>query len=145
MIQRFEKFTYSVFELSRCLHKIAGDEMKPYGLKGPYAFYITTLYRSGGITATRLSELCGRDKADVSRAITELERKGIVAKNNAYRATLRLTPDGEILAQAIHQKIMAAVTYAGKDLSEGDRTVFYNVLQSLVNNLQELSQNGLEV
>ena len=145
MIARFEKFSYAISELSRCWHKIAAEEMKQYELKGPYAVYFTTLYRCGGITASKLSELCGRDKADVSRAVSVLEKKGFIRKDAGYRATIHLTATGEILAQSISQKVMTAVSYAGKDLSEGDRNTFYACLESLVHNLQTLSQNGLEV
>lgn len=144
MIARFEKFSYAISELSRCWHKIATDEMKQYDLKGPYALYFTTLYRTGGITSARLSELCCRDKADVSRAISVLEKKGFIEKDTGYRAVLRLTPSGEALARTINQKVMAAVAYAGKDLTEDERNTFYHCLQSLVHNLQILSQTGLE-
>lgn len=145
MIARFEKFSYAISELSRCWHKIAAEEMKEYDLKGPYAVYFTTLFRSGGLTASKLSELCGRDKADVSRAISILEKKKLVSKDPGYRATIRLTKNGEALAESINQKVMAAVSYAGKDLSESDRNTFYTCLDSLVQNLQALSLNGLEV
>ncbi len=145
MISRFEKFSYAIFELSRCWHKIAAEEMKQYDLKGPYAVYFTALYRCGGITASRLSELCGRDKADVSRAVSVLEKKGFIRKESGYRATIFLTQSGKDLATTINQKVMAAVSYAGKDLSEDDRNTFYACLESLVQNLQALSQSGLEV
>ena len=144
MIARFEKFSYAISELSRCWHKIASEEMKHYDLKGPYAVYFTTWYRCGGTTASRLSELCGRDKADVSRAVSIMEKKGLICKEAGYRATIYLTESGENLAKTINQKVMAAVSYAGKDLSEQDRNTFYACLESLVQNLQALSQNGLE-
>lgn len=144
MLYRFEKFSYAISELSRCLHKLASEEMKHYDLKGAYAFYFTTLYRCDGITSARLSELCGRDKADVSRAITVLEKKGLVAKDSGYRASICLTPAGKTLAESINQKIISAVSFAGKDLSEADRNTFYACLESLVQNLQTLSQIGLE-
>lgn len=144
MIERFEKFSYAISELSRCWHKIAAEEMAPHDLKGPYAVYFTTLYRNSGITAARLSELCGRDKADVSRAVSLLQKKGLIQKEPGYRACLHLTPTGEALAQTINQKVMSAVAYAGKDLSEDARQTFYVCLETLVRNLQTLSQNGLE-
>ena len=145
MIERFEKFSYAIFEISRCWHKIAADAMRQYDLKGPYAVYLSVLYRNDGITAARLSALCARDKADISRAIPVLEKKGLISKDAGYRATIHLTDAGKELANTINQKIMAAVSYAGKDLSEEDRNTFYASLDSLVHNLQDLSQNGLEL
>ena len=80
----------------------------------------------------------------MSRAVSVLEKKGFIRKETGYRATIHLTDGGVKLAQTINQKVMAAVSYAGKDLSEGDRNTFYACLESLVQNLQILSQNGLE-
>lgn len=145
MITRFEKFSYAIFEISRCWHKIAGDVMRQYDLKGPYAVYFSALSRVDGITSARLGELCGRDKADVSRAIAVLEKKGLVKRDSGYRAIIFLTEDGRKLADAINEKASAAVAYAGKDLSEDARNSLYASLDTLVRNLQTLSQTGLEV
>lgn len=35
MVERFERFSLAIAESSRCWHKLAGEEMKVYGLKGP--------------------------------------------------------------------------------------------------------------
>ena len=66
MVDRFERFSFSVFEISRCWHKLAAEEMAKYDLKGPHAIYLTVLqHNPEGLTAARICELCGRDKADV--------------------------------------------------------------------------------
>ena len=79
MLSRFERFSVSISELYRHIHKISADEMAKYGLKGPYAIYLLTMHRySDGITATQLCELCDRNKAEVSRAVTAMEVMGLV-------------------------------------------------------------------
>ena len=45
MIDRFERFTYSVFELARLWHKIASEEFGKYGLK--YGGYYSGAYYRG--------------------------------------------------------------------------------------------------
>ena len=81
MVNRFERFSYAISEISRCWHRIAGEEMGQFGLNGSSSVYFTTLYRyPEGITAAQLGELCSRDKADVSRTISLLEKKGIVER-----------------------------------------------------------------
>ena len=45
MIDRFERFSFAISEVSRCWHKLAAEEMEKYGLKGSHAVYLTTLYR----------------------------------------------------------------------------------------------------
>ena len=55
MLERFERFSLAIFEISRCWHKLAAAELAPYGLKGAHAIYLTMMYRCGeGITAPQL-------------------------------------------------------------------------------------------
>lgn len=148
MVERFEKFIFSISEIYRYWHKIAADEMEKYGLKGPYALYFTAMYQyEEGITATQLSELCSRDKADVSRAISNLEKKGFVIKKgvnqNLYRARLALTDLGRSMAEKINEKAKLAVELGGKGLSDEHRAIFYEALDLIVSNLQTLSKEGL--
>ena len=44
MLDRFERFSFLVFEVSRCWHKLAAEEMEKYGLGSAQAVYLTTLY-----------------------------------------------------------------------------------------------------
>lgn len=148
MIDRFERFSYAISEISRCWHRIASEEMGKYDLKGPFSVYFTTLYRyPEGITAAQLSELCSRDKADVSRAMSRLESKGLVTRQEsegkAYRAKLRLTAQGMELAEHINQKASTAVEYASRGLPAEKRAVFYEALELITTNLQMLSKEGL--
>ena len=74
VIRRFEKFSMAMTEINRYWHKIAADELEKYGLKGPYVVYLTILMRyPDGITAAQLCDLSGRNKADVSRAVSDME------------------------------------------------------------------------
>ena len=148
MIHRFERFSYAISEISRCWHRIAGEEMGKYDLKGSFSVYFTTLYRyPEGVTAAQLGELCSRDKADVSRAMALLEKKGLVtrqeADGKAYRAKLILTEEGMVLAEHINQKAGAAVEYASQGLPADKRAVFYEALELITANLQKLSKEGL--
>ena len=100
MLNRFTKFSLLIAEIDRCWHKLAAEEMAKYGLNSPHAVYLNTLYDAGaaGITAAQLSEMCDKDKAAVSRALAELERRALVtremANDTAYRALIRLTEEG---------------------------------------------------
>ena len=145
MIQRFERFSYGIFEINRCWHKLAAEEMEKYGLKGPYAVYLIALARSGeGITAAQLCELCGRDKADVSRAVRLMEEKGRVRREGTnYRALLQLTHEGLQAAGHVKKRASLAVEHAGKGLSQQERAIFYQVLDTITLNLQALSREGI--
>lgn len=145
MIDRFEKFSYFISEISRYWHKIANDVMTEYGLKGPHSVYFTTMSQyPDGITATKLCELCSRDKADVSRAIAVMENKGLVTKEGAnYRALLKLTKEGEKIAKLIKSRAEAAVEFGGNGLTDEQRTIFYEALEIICSNLEDLSMKGL--
>lgn len=145
MLDRFERFSYAIFDISRCWHKLAAEEMAKYDLKGPHAIYLLALQRSGeGITAAQLCELCGRDKADVSRALSLMEQKGLVKKEGSnYRALLKLTEEGAQAANHVCRRASVAVEHAGKGYSPEHRQIFYDVLETITANLQILSRDGL--
>ena len=148
MIDRFERFSSALFSIYRQWHKIAGDVMEEHDLKGTYAIYLTNLANyPEGITAAKLSELCCRDKADVSRSLSQLEDKGLIvksgAKGNSYRALITLTDEGMEIAQHVKERAAVAVCTAGKDVSDEDRAIFYTALESVAANLRVLSEEGL--
>lgn len=148
MIGRFERFSYSISEISRLWHRIAGEEMGKYGLKGAYSVYFTTLYRyPEGLSAAQLVDLCSRDKADVSRAMGLLENKGLVCRvapdGKAYRAPLALTPEGRQIAAQINGRAEAAVELASFGLPDEKREIFYEALELITANLQKLSRDGI--
>lgn len=148
MIDRFEKFTFVIDEISNYWNKIASDEMKKYELKGPYALYLTTLYNHPeGITATRLCEICHKDKSEVSRAVSCMIGKGIVERvevnNNAYRALLKLTETGKVSAEHIRSRANLAVELGGMGMSDEQRSIFYDSLDLIASNLRKISKEGL--
>lgn len=145
MIDRFERFSLAISEISRCWHKIAADEMEKYGLKGSHAIYLTTLCRyPEGITAARLCELSGKDKADVSRMMSIMEKKELVKKEgSSYRARLMLTPAGMEAAEHVRSRATLAVERASRGLSDERRAVFYEALELIVSNLQNICEEGL--
>lgn len=145
MIDRFERFSYALFEISRCWHKIASDVMAEYELKGPYAIYLVVLRRYGdGLTAARLCEMSGRDKADVSRAVSAMEQKGLIRREGlgAYRAVLKLTDAGIEVSNRVAELAGRAVYCAGGALSPEHLQQFYSALELIMVNLQALSKDG---
>lgn len=148
MIDRFEKFSLAISEISKNWHKLTGEEMEKVGLKGPHSVYILTMHRyPEGLTASQICDLCGKDKADVSRMISILEKKGLVAKEGMnqriYRGMFKLTEEGKEIAEHVRKRVSLAVELAGKDLNEEKRAIFYDALESVTMNLRELSKEGL--
>ena len=148
MLNRFARFSLAISEIDRCWHKLAAEEMAKYELNSPHAVYLTTLYNfAEGITAAKLGELCCKNKADVSRMVAILEKKGLVRKEtiggNLYRAKLVLTEEGKQAAEHVQQRAAVAVELAGSGMSEEEREVFYRCLELITTNLQTLSKEGL--
>ncbi len=148
MLNRFTRFSLAISEIDRCWHKLAAEEMAKYELNSPHAVYLTTLYNfEEGITAAKLGELCCKNKADVSRMVTILEKKGLVQKEavggNLYRAKLLLTAEGKQAAEHVQQRAALAVELAGSGMTDSDREVFYRCLERITINLQTLSKEGL--
>lgn len=148
MIDRFERFSLSIAEISRYWHRITAAEMEQYGLKGPHSIYLIALHRNpDGLTAPQLCELCGKDKADVSRAMSLMEKKGLVVKEgihqNLYRGVFKLTGEGLAAAEHICRRASLAVELAGGELSDENRTIFYTALDVITAKLREISKEGL--
>lgn len=148
MKSRFERFSYAVSEVSRYWHKIASDEMEKYGLRGSHAIYLVVMSRyDEGITATNLSEICGRDKADVSRAVAMMEKKGLAVKEGVnqslYRARLKLTEEGKVAAEQVKARADVVVNLAGSGVSDEEREIFYTAFEKILDQLRLISEDGL--
>lgn len=148
MLDRFERFSFHIFEVTRYWHKITADEMEKFGLKGTHCVYLLAmLQHPEGITAAKLGELCGRDKADVSRMVSIMEQKGLVIREsvakNLYRGLLKLTREGMAAAEYVSRRVKVAVELASKGLDEVRRGMFYDALELIVTNLRGISDDGL--
>ena len=148
MLKRFEQFSYVISGIYRYIQKIEREEMEKYGYKGSYAQYLVVINsRDEELTVSRLSEICEKDKALVSRIITEMEQKGLIIREcqngKLYRAKLRLTGKGKAAAEYVCQRAKQAVEAVGKNLSDKEREVFYNTLDNISSNLEILSREGI--
>lgn len=148
MLNRFARFSLAISEIDRCWHKLAADEMEKYELNSPHAVYLTTLYNyKEGITAAKLGQLCCKNKADVSRMIRILEKRGLVRKERVgakfYRAKLVLTEKGRQAAEHVQARAELAVEMAGSGMTAEERGVFFRCLEKITANLQRMTKEGL--
>lgn len=145
MISRFERFSVALSVLSRCLHRIEEDEMEQYGLKGSFAIYLAALSRyPDGVPAARLCEICEKDKAAVSRTVSEMEKHGLLCRDgDSYRAMLRLTDMGWRAANHVSSRAQTAVDLAGQDMTESERAAFYGALERIAARMQDICKDGL--
>ena len=146
MKDRFEHFTISIFDISHYWNKIASNVMKEHGLRGGYALYLSVLYNSEEeITASKLAELCRRDKSDISRAILAFQEKGILQSygTSRYRAPLKLTDKGKEIAARLRQQADMALKTAGEGLTDEMRVHIHESLDLIAKNLKQIYVEGL--
>lgn len=148
MLKRFEQFSTVVSGINRYIQKIERDEMVKYGYKGAFAQYLVVLNKyPQGLTLTNLCEICDKDKAAVSRALTELVEKELVFKdikeNKSYKGKYCLTDKGKECAEYVVTKAKMAVSKVGSELSEEQRVVLYSSLEIIAENLKKISKDGL--
>lgn len=148
MVSRFEQLSSAVSRIYHYIQKIERVEMEKFGLKGPHVQCLLALSRNPeGLTASQLCTICERDKAAISRTITELEMEGILDRDirngNRYRALLTLTERGKTAAARVDERVRVAVEKAGEGLTDAQRSVFYSVLSLIANNLQGICADGL--
>lgn len=148
MLSRYERLSSAISEITRLINRISADVMKSYGLRGSLAKYLLVMLRNhGGLTASKLCLLCERNKADVSRALSELEMLGLITKasNARYRAKMILTDRGSEIATDIANRAMDVITFAGKDVSEDERETLYRALDSISKNLEAIESGSTKL
>ena len=140
MEERFQMFTILIAKISRSIRRIKTEEMEEFNLKSPHVSCLYYLYRQNGtLTSKELCDICDEDKASISRSIDYLEKnKFISCDSNAekrYNAHLFLTDKGKEVGKIITQKIDHIVNLASRGLNEEKRTIFYECLNLISNNL----------
>ena len=146
MVSRFEKVSSGIFSIFRDIQHLEAEEMEKYGLKGSFAQYLLVMERyPEGITAAKLGKLCDKDKAAVSRAMNEMQAKGLVSRKDgsAYRAPLCLTEQGRKAAAFVKRRAQVAVEIAGQGLSDEHRKIFYSSLDLIADNLKKICKEGI--
>lgn len=149
MVGRFEQFCAAIVAIQRSIARIERMEMEKYGLKGPHAQCILMMgHNPEGITAAELCTACDKDKAAISRALSELENAGMISRvdpnGKRYRSMLYLTEKGRSVADQLDDQVHRAISQVSDGYDVETREIFVHVLNMIALNLQELSQSGIQ-
>ena len=147
-MNRFEQFSYVISGINRHIQKIERDEMIKYGYKGAFAQYLVALRRyPEGITSAKLCEICDKDKAGISRVLTEMQEKGLILRetqsDHRYNALIKLTAEGLKAAAYVDERAQAAIEAVGNEMTDENRAAFYATLDFIAAKLQTISKEGL--
>ena len=142
MLRRWECFSQAIAGIYREMQRVENEEMTRCGLKGASAQYLTAIGRNPGITVSKLSEFCVKDKAAASRAVAELENKGMAERHGtgegAYRAQLFLTEDGKKVLRHIRSRSHVIILQASQGVSGEHLRIFYETLNQINTNLRSI-------
>lgn len=144
MLSRFSKFTTDITVAYKNIQKIKRLEMDSIGMKGTHVNCISILRSErSGLTASELSKIAREDKAGISRALSQLEEEGYIryiegegaGEKRKYRAKAVLTEKGHDYGRQVEEMIYRAVSFAGGELDDEKREIFYEVLGVISGNL----------
>ena len=149
MEELYRTFTLQIAKCNRYIRKLKQVKMETFGLKGPHVSCLYYLYKSDTpLTLKELCDICDEDKAYVSRAVDALKKDGYITSNSKaekrYRDPLLLTEKGVETAKGIERKIDEIVRAAGEGVTPEEREIFYKTLAHIGNNLQKMSEEGLQ-
>lgn len=149
MDDRFLQFSISLSRLNKRVQALKTDAMGHIGLKGVHTILLYTLTQNpGGVRFAELCTKCDLDRAIVSRTLTELCGRELVAKQGEpgrYNASYVLTDTGAALAEQMVGAINRATAGAAAGISDRDLATFYKVLAKFQHNLANLQQAPAEL
>ena len=124
-------------KMSKDFNKDYVDFLKPYGLGKLHAFYLICLYKCpNGIKLKDLNELIGCDKSNTSRALADLQDKGIVCKDTdsdiEKKYMVMLTDDGREIAKAFANLVKKNVNVILSRLTQNEVETLFNIVKKLI-------------
>lgn len=142
-MDRFNKFTTQVNKIVRNIYRIKCEETGKLGLKGTHVSCLYYLYRAETpLTAVELCSVCGEDKAAISRAVDYLGGEGYLkcgsGTQKKYKSPISLTEKGRETGKIISEKVESILVDASRGLTEEKRAVFYESLDLISDNLQQI-------
>lgn len=126
-------------KMSKDFNRDYGEFLKPYGLSKIHSFYLLCLHkRPDGIKLKELSEIVGCDKANTSRAIADLQDKGIVCKDTdndiEKKYMVMLTSEGREIANKFAELVKVNVTNVLSRLSKNEIDTLKSIINKLILN-----------
>ena len=142
--ERFSAFTVLIANINRSIRRIKSEEMAEFNLKSPHVSCLYYLRRLGAMSAKELGDICGEDKASLSRSIDYLEKRGYVVTSNKkgmrYKAEISLSDAGREVAKRVVEKIDGFLKNVGASLGEDGREALYSGLRTVNRDLEKICE-----
>ena len=115
--------------------------MEAFDLGPAHTVCLNILYEQPeGTTKTNLAQLCGVDKAQISRVVSELQEKELVVaspRQKGYKQKIALTDKGHEVAQEITGIIIDINEYVSQSIPQEQIDLFYTTFGTICNNLKK--------
>jgi len=122
--------------LNKNLQKIYDELLKPYGLSKFHAFYLMFLMKfDKGLKLIELNEKIGCDKANTSRAIMDMENKGIIVKEGntcEKKFIVKLTERGFQIANKFREMSRDCMKKMFGCLSDREQLEYSNLTEKML-------------
>lgn len=141
---RFIKFSALLNSAEKSISRMKHKKMDSYGLDNAHTLCICVLAEAReGLTKTELASSCGVDKAQISRVVTALQKKGYVAsdaKQKLYKQKYALTDDGKKVADELSELILDINSYVSGSIPEEQISLFYATFETICENLMKAEE-----
>ena len=130
-IENFENCIIPILfnKTNKLFTKLYDDLLKPYGLSKFHGFYLICLHKNPeGLKLNDFNQIIGCDKANTSRAMSDLESKGFIVRDSD---------------SIIEKKYMVKLTDVGKEVSDKFVNNIRKFGSSLMDKLTEDEQKQL--
>lgn len=133
---KLEEFGFPILfsKISKSFNKKFGDFLIPYGLSKLHAFYLMCLYKNKkGLTLNQLNIMTGCDKANTSRAISDMEEKDMVVRSSLGEKKYKviLTDKGLDVGKVFMQSIKDSIKKTFAMLTEKELCFFQSIILKL--------------
>lgn len=148
MSDKFIRFTGRITGITKSIRKLISEEVARLGLRRAYAIPIYFIYENGPISASKLSRLCGEDKANLSRTLHLLEADGYVVMEERTsprrRVRVALTAEGERIGGLLSARSRELVAVASEGISAEAMAVMNDALFKIDENLRAALEGALD-
>ena len=137
---RLDSFVTHISGASKSITKIKNRGMAKYGLGSTHTTCLRKLYNAPkGLTRTELSDICYLDKAQITRVVNDLVKKGYVSEapeRSSYKRRVVLTEEGKRITTDIFKVVLEVNNAVSGNISEEDIMTFYEVFSKICDGLK---------
>jgi len=148
--ERFVPFVLYTERIAKNIKRLADTKMEKYGLRSAHVMCILQLAKSeNGLSSAELSNVCGVDKAFISRITAELMGKNYISRNigpkqGKYKTKFLLTEEGEKINNILNEIITEFINQISKNTPVKKLEIFYEVLSTIDMGLDDITNKEID-